>query len=177
MGKTSPIDMTGRRYGRLSIIGPAPKLPTNHNKRWFVQCDCGTIKTADGNHIRGGRIVSCGCYVAEVIRSDEHTAKLQNVAGTGRTKKHGRSKTPVYAVWKTMRMRCRNPKCADWEHYGGRGIKVCDRWDDFAAFEADMGPRTDGMTLDRINVDGDYEPGNCRWATWLDQAANKRPAA
>src|SRR5690349_13055815 len=88
---------------------------------------------------------------------------------------HGMSHTPTYRVWQAMIRRCSSPNDKTRNLYGGRGIQVCERWRDFANFYRDMGPRPDGLTLDRINVDGNYEPGNCRWATYSEQNRNRRP--
>lgn len=85
----------------------------------------------------------------------------------------GYSSTPAYLSWTCMRKRCTDPRDPSWANYGGRGVNVCERWQDFAAFLADMGPRPDGHTLDRIDPDGNYEPGNCRWATMLEQRHNR----
>jgi len=88
---------------------------------------------------------------------------------------HGMRGSPEYIVWRGMRARCENPRATDFEHYGGRGIKVCERWQKFENFYADMGPRPPARTLDRINNDGNYEPGNCRWATLSEQRRGRRP--
>lgn len=144
-------DRTGIRYGRLVCIEPGP------GQTWACRCDCGTIKTISTcNLIRSTR--SCGC------RSKEPHPIT-----------HGMTKTPEHACWAAMLTRCRNPKSTAFRNYGARGIKVCDRWLKFENFFADMGSRPPGLTLDRKNNNGDYEPGNCYWATVSEQNKNRRP--
>jgi hypothetical protein len=131
------------------------------NSTWECQCDCGSpIKTVWAQDLRAGKVVSCGC----------HKAEMASARGT-----HHMSKHPSYASWKNMRARCENPNAEGYEQYGGRGITFCERWRDFDNFWIDMGktwrPR---LSLDRIDVNGNYEPGNVRWATSKTQARNRR---
>jgi hypothetical protein len=125
------------------------------------ECTCGRQTTASTHNLRRAHTMSCGCLEAETKRTASRT--------------HGQKHHPLYSTWESMRQRCNDPRHPSFRYYGARGIKVCARWDDFAAFLADVGERPDGLTLDRIDNDGDYEPGNCRWATLSEQMASKRP--
>lgn len=168
MGKF--VDITGHKYGRLTVISRAP----GYGRALFnVKCDCGTEKIVDGYHMRKGNIVSCGCYLTEILHSPEKAEQLRSIAGSS-TRTHRMSQEPIYFVWKAMRQRCQNPKSADYKWYGAKGVKVCAEWESFENFFADMGYPPAGLTLDRIDPTGDYCKANCRWATWAEQQNNKR---
>lgn len=162
-------NVTGKKYGRLTAISRLE--PRNKRTFWLWRCDCGTEKAINLPHVKAGKIVSCGCYLSEVLKSDEHAARCSVAAKMPRS--HGLSSIPEYFVWKTMRQRCNNPNQHDYRWYGALGVSVCERWDSFEAFYEDMGP-AGGLTLDRIDPAGNYEPENCRWATWEVQRENKR---
>ena len=167
------LDITGQKFGRLTAITKAASR--KKRTRWRFRCDCGIEKIVDAAHVRHGRTRSCGCLLDEVLHSEEH--RLHCISAVAqRPIIHGMSKTPIYAVWKTMHERCRNSNCSDYRWYGALGVRVCERWASFENFYADMG-EPNGLTLDRIDPRGNYEPENCRWASWDVQRANKRTHA
>lgn len=149
--------MKGERYGRLLCIEDR-LYQSPDKKHWYglFRCDCGAEVQRRLHHIRGGRVKSCGCFCQE--------SRI----------KHGKHLSKVYQCWKSMRSRCEREKDIGYARYGGRGITVCGRWQDFENFYADMGDPPAGTSLDRINNDGNYEPGNCRWATKKQQQRNMR---
>lgn len=170
----------GQRFGRLTVLHELPgRAGTGHLAE--CRCDCGTITTAPLKNLHNGRVTSCGCRWAELQRT--LTARVDNSARLAALKRsvevHGLRHHPLYGTWCSMIYRCENPQARAYQHYGGRGIRVCAEWHDVTTFitwiEANLGPRPNRMTLDRIDNDGNYEPGNVRWATQKEQMANSRP--
>lgn len=145
-------------YGRLTVIEKDEDL---QRASWLCKCECGKIKSIRQDHLRSGRTVSCGCHKVEL--------------STKRLMTHGKSKTRTYRIWRDMINRCHYENYPERHLYGGRGIIVCDRWRfSFDNFIADMGEAGDGLSIDRINTNGNYEPGNCKWSTPKEQALNRR---
>lgn len=153
------LDLTGQKYGRLSVIRRNGHIG-NHTA-WECVCECGTIGTWKTNSLRMNATTSCGCYHREMASSANIT--------------HGMSKTPEYETWTKIMQRCYNPNVERYRNYGGRGVEVCERWiESFEAFYEDMGSRPGPeYSIERKEVNGDYSPNNCYWATEFEQSRNR----
>lgn len=156
--KLNRTNLVGQRFSFLTVIERTDNEPGRHSQ-WKCVCDCGAMTTASQNQLKFGTKRTCGCRGGAFVHGH---AVNENKTGT-------------YRSWQAAKQRCGNPNGKAYRWYGARGIEMCERWSNsFEAFFEDMGPRPIGQTLDRIDPDGNYEPGNCRWATKAVQAANQR---
>lgn len=156
------VDLRGEKFGRLTVVAESPLRAGGH-LHWVCICDCGKQITVLGYNLKNGNTKSCGCLQREI------TANAKT--------KHNETGTRLFVAWVHMKQRCNNPKDHAFKYYGGRGIKVCDEWQhDFVAFRdwAMSNGYAENLTIDRIDVNGDYCPENCRWITIQDQQKNKR---
>lgn len=162
------LDETGKRYGKLTVIG-FDHLNKQHNAYWLCACDCGLTTVVSGTYLRRGHTTSCGCVKRQYI-----------------CKKHGYSdKEPLYGVWEQMRSRCRNRNNPRYEHYGAKGIDLCEEWNDYGVFrewafangyyvvDPDT-PKKDRISIDRIDPSKGYFPDNCRWITVSENSVHRR---
>ena len=149
----------GERFHRLTVVGR--EALANGRVKWICRCDCGVTVSPHACDVKRGHTKSCGC-------ANQESRIASNT-------KHGYNRTPTYVAWSNMWARCTNPKRRDYKNYGGRGIVVCQRWERFEHFLADMGEKPGSLSLDRINNDEGYSPNNCRWATASEQRKNQRP--
>ena len=150
------IDLAGKKFGRLNVL-EYTGADARGNSMFLCECDCGNKKIVRGNYLRNGMTKSCGCYREDVIKT------------------HGLSDNPLYKVWANMNERCTNASLNNYKRYGGRGIKVCEEWSadvsKFIEWSMENGYRN-GLSIDRIDNDKDYEPSNCKWSTRKEQARN-----
>lgn len=165
---TKRLDLAGQVFYKLTVVGLAPRKPGVRKILWYCSCQCGNTTIVSTGSLRGGSTRSCGCLMRQAAAK---TGKIQGI----KNKIHGQTDSPTWSSWKSMLFRCSNRKSKGSRYYVDRGISVCDRWLVYNNFVADMGNRPSlEHTLDRINNNNGYFPGNCRWSLPKDQCRNRR---
>jgi hypothetical protein len=161
MGGHNKLNLSGQRFGRLFVVDYSPEKKRESYYRCV--CDCGNEKTVRGSSLTRGDSTSCGCWRVEQGRKVGLKSAVHKMLGT-----------PTYETWRSMKRRCTNKNERAYKWYGAKGVTICEKWQTFEGFYADMGDRPEGKTLDRINPFGNYEPSNCRWADVATQIQNTR---
>lgn len=156
-------DITGIRFGRLTVVKRVPNLPNSSQTRWECLCDCGKVSYVSKANLMNGNSKSCGCYFKEIWVANQKKPT------------HGQSRTLLYKKWVSMKRRCYDKNNDRYQHYGAKGINICKEWFEFVNFYkwAMSNGYSEKFTIDRIDVCGNYEPNNCRWVTIKEQNRNK----
>lgn len=165
-----PADLTGQRFNRLLVLSEAARKDGGKSRAWLCRCDCSKEVEVRQRNLTCGKAQSCGCLARE-----RAAVRIRRVIDGNVTHGMSRDGSPEYAAWHHMRQRCLDPGYRTYPDYGGRGITICERWNSFVVFLEDMGPRpSSAHSLDRIDVNSNYEPANCRWADHKTQQRNRR---
>lgn len=157
-------DLTGQHFGRLTVVERAENI--GKKTAWLCLCECGKTVIVSGSNLHDGQVRSCGCLWTEVVPAHNREINLR----------HGESHTKLHKTWVNMRYRCNNPNCKSYKDYGGRGITICEEWSSYEVFRewALKNGFAVGLSMDRIDVNGNYEPSNCRWVSDKVQNNNTR---
>ena len=162
------LSIEGKKFGKLTVVKRSGSI--RKKAAWLCACECGAESTVVSSNLTSGKTTSCGCFSRK--KASDNAIKRNTVHGHNKSGQD--NKSPTWKSWAAMLQRCKNKNHKSYKNYGGRGVSVFPLWEEYANFLSDIGERPSGKTLDRIDVEGNYEPGNCRWATPSEQQKNKR---